>query len=343
MIRKYIGKWLVTYHRLADSIISMLRRLALQLPQAARLPAVFGIGYIIAILIFAILYWVSGLTVGSDNSELRAANILDCIYFSVVTITTLGYGDISPVGFFQKFFVVLETLIGVFAFGLFLTAIGYELSNRQSQIERQSVETKREQYLAGFYRRVTQRISNFLKGYHLRHEAQDPYQTYMFKDMHCLQVEFFKFEIDQYHRKMTNFSSNNPRWSPVASFRVLENSVNDLGNGIQEELDRYRNLMDEVEEIRRTEELIDYLHQIPFSIGFRGTWKTANKSNLRTDPDWLGFTSTLTPIFTDLVKTRNHYLRHAILIDDVSRQSEPESTSTNTSTWRSWFRDYLGL
>jgi len=36
----------------------------------------------------------------------------DAFYFSTTTITTLGYGDITPVGIF-RFFVILEVLMGL--------------------------------------------------------------------------------------------------------------------------------------------------------------------------------------------------------------------------------------
>src|SRR5512137_2933526 len=36
----------------------------------------------------------------------------DAFYFSTTTITTLGYGDITPVGIF-RFFVIIEVLLGL--------------------------------------------------------------------------------------------------------------------------------------------------------------------------------------------------------------------------------------
>jgi len=40
----------------------------------------------------------------------------DAFYFSTTTITTLGYGDITPVGVF-RFFVIIEVLMGVIYLG----------------------------------------------------------------------------------------------------------------------------------------------------------------------------------------------------------------------------------
>jgi hypothetical protein len=45
---------------------------------------------------------------------------LDCVYFSVVTISTLGYGDIIPIGA-SRVFACIETIFG-------LTFVGYAIS-----------------------------------------------------------------------------------------------------------------------------------------------------------------------------------------------------------------------
>ncbi|MBF4695906.1 potassium channel family protein [Fusibacter ferrireducens] len=57
-------------------------------------------------------------------------NLLDSIYFSTVTITTAGYGDISPNGIVPKIIVISELLIGQF---LILIGVGitfHKLSNK---------------------------------------------------------------------------------------------------------------------------------------------------------------------------------------------------------------------
>jgi hypothetical protein len=46
---------------------------------------------------------------------------IDFLYFSAVTITTLGYGDIIPNGRLVRIYVMIETLFGVLIIGLFLS------------------------------------------------------------------------------------------------------------------------------------------------------------------------------------------------------------------------------
>lgn len=46
-------------------------------------------------------------------------DILTCIYYSVVTFTTLGYGDVVPIGF-SRFFAAFEAFTGSFTLALFV-------------------------------------------------------------------------------------------------------------------------------------------------------------------------------------------------------------------------------
>lgn len=54
----------------------------------------------------------------------------DCLYFSTITIATIGYGDIAPNNILTKFFAIFEAIIGViitgFAFGRYFYLISKE-------------------------------------------------------------------------------------------------------------------------------------------------------------------------------------------------------------------------
>lgn len=66
--------------------------------------------YFELIINFAIIYsLVNGIHWGEGKPSL---NIIDALYFSGVTITTLGYGDISPEHWFSQFLAVFEVLCG---------------------------------------------------------------------------------------------------------------------------------------------------------------------------------------------------------------------------------------
>ena len=45
---------------------------------------------------------------------------LDCLYFSVITFTTLGFGDFRPLEGWSRIFAGTEALIGAFMMALFV-------------------------------------------------------------------------------------------------------------------------------------------------------------------------------------------------------------------------------
>jgi len=74
---------------------------------------------------FAVLYLVTRSVGYSLEGPLTSR--IDSLYFSVITITTLGYGDISPISPLGKLLTVTETLMGfimvVLVIGTFLTGM----------------------------------------------------------------------------------------------------------------------------------------------------------------------------------------------------------------------------
>ena len=55
-------------------------------------------------------------------TQKRRLYFLECFYFSVVTVTTLGYGDITPNFWFVKLAASIQSLLGVA-----IVAIGFGL------------------------------------------------------------------------------------------------------------------------------------------------------------------------------------------------------------------------
>jgi len=70
---------------------------------------------IAAVLGFALAYWRWGGLRFSNGSS--GVNLTDCVYMSVVTFTTLGYGDIVPVGY-AKAVACIEVVTGLTFFGI---------------------------------------------------------------------------------------------------------------------------------------------------------------------------------------------------------------------------------
>ncbi|HEC82556.1 MAG TPA: hypothetical protein ENI53_01560 [Thermoplasmatales archaeon] len=75
------------------------------------------------ILFFGTFYWLTGTVTGEGITD----SSFDYYYFSVVTFTTLGFGDIHPVSFTGKLATMLEALTGAFMMALFVLVFGRKM------------------------------------------------------------------------------------------------------------------------------------------------------------------------------------------------------------------------
>jgi voltage-gated potassium channel Kch len=94
--------------------------------------------YILMGLIWALLYLLIAEIVPESFNGMPHASWLEnfaaATYFSFVTITTLGYGDISPVLPLARFLVYMEAIIGVFYMAILVASlIGVRLSDYSMQ------------------------------------------------------------------------------------------------------------------------------------------------------------------------------------------------------------------
>lgn len=109
-------------------------------------PAIFGWSFIALIPVFSLIYCA----IGFEGFSGDPSGFVDFTYFSAVTVTTLGYGDIYPKSEFARFIVSLEVLLGVVCAGLFLNACSYRLSARTAAEEKavHGLALRRERYEA---------------------------------------------------------------------------------------------------------------------------------------------------------------------------------------------------
>ncbi len=97
--------------------------------------------YISVVLICALIY------VSVPEMFKEKITLGDSLYFSVVTITTLGYGDLSPISDFGKAIAALEAFLGVVLMGLFLLSV----SNQQiEKEERKRIDAAKENLKAQY-------------------------------------------------------------------------------------------------------------------------------------------------------------------------------------------------
>lgn len=81
-------------------------------------------GYILINLLFASLYLLVGVEHLSGSEELEGWDVFFyCFYFSTQTLTTVGFGNISPMGHASNILAAAEAMVGLvgFAFGTGIT------------------------------------------------------------------------------------------------------------------------------------------------------------------------------------------------------------------------------
>ena len=80
------------------------------------------------------------LTPGSFNGiapGMESLRFYEFIYFSLVTITTLGYGDTSPTNLIAGFFAGMEALVGVFYIAILVASLVGDFMSRNNVREGQ--------------------------------------------------------------------------------------------------------------------------------------------------------------------------------------------------------------
>lgn len=90
-------------------------------------PVAIGFFYLLLIPAFGVIYYLN------PSFWKEPLTVIQSVYFSVVTITTLGYGDIAPQTEPSRVAASLEALLGIVTIGLFLNAVA-----RQSSEDKES-------------------------------------------------------------------------------------------------------------------------------------------------------------------------------------------------------------
>ena len=79
--------------------------------------------------------------------SVEGLNIIDSLYLSIMTLTTVGYGDITPVTDSGKIFTSFYVLIGVGIIGIFIRAIIQGAGDRITAQSSQNHIRNHEQHL----------------------------------------------------------------------------------------------------------------------------------------------------------------------------------------------------
>lgn len=105
--------------------------------------ALLGLNFAILVLAFAWVHSRIGLMDFSTGVPRATKDFGDALYFSVITITTLGYGDFAPIGV-GRTVAALQALMGYFTLGM-LVSTGYQFISPHTDIGARSASEQRDE------------------------------------------------------------------------------------------------------------------------------------------------------------------------------------------------------
>jgi hypothetical protein len=81
------------------------------------------------LLILTVSHWAFSQELGLAGAESRVENLWDAFYFTTVTLTTLGYGDITPTTEIGRIVVGVEALLGFVLFATLASTVFRKFSS----------------------------------------------------------------------------------------------------------------------------------------------------------------------------------------------------------------------
>lgn len=123
------GNTTILYFYLATLILLIISKKAFDLDLFVSYVFLFVFGF----LIFALIYGTIGTYLFRiDFTGINS--IYDALYFTIVTYSTVGYGDISPKTVFAKFFVISMIIVGLVVFATSITVIAYNINRHLKRV-----------------------------------------------------------------------------------------------------------------------------------------------------------------------------------------------------------------
>jgi inward rectifier potassium channel len=115
---------------------------------------------------FAVLYFLMGPgSIHGSEAPTEAGRFLNCFFFSGHTLTTVGYGTLSPVGVSANLTATLEALVGLLAFAVITGLLVARASRPSARIEfsRNALIAPYENGQALMFRVANQRSNNLME------------------------------------------------------------------------------------------------------------------------------------------------------------------------------------
>ena len=76
---------------------------------------------------YAIGYWY--------YSEVEGWSLVQCVYFAVVTCTTIGYGDLTPTSDGSKAFTIVYAFVGVLGVMFAIEEVGHWMAEQKRKLD----------------------------------------------------------------------------------------------------------------------------------------------------------------------------------------------------------------
>mmetsp|Transcript_4778 Transcript_4778/g.11899 ORF Transcript_4778/g.11899 Transcript_4778/m.11899 type:complete len:342 (+) Transcript_4778:3436-4461(+) len=102
-------------------------------------PLLMSIYFVVGMIVFTVWWDLSG---------------IDALYFFVVTVTTIGYGDILPNGYGQQAFTACYILIGLVLLGYMMTVLAVFITDRHQKLITKASNMTEEQLEEETFRRT---------------------------------------------------------------------------------------------------------------------------------------------------------------------------------------------
>ncbi len=146
--------------------LSKIKRLSFVNPNIMRM--ILLIFWIILIAHFVACGWIilEGVSVEQENSM----QYLNAFYWTITTLTTIGYGDITPSGKFQIIYTIFVEIIGAGLYGFIIGNIANLIAN---------IDVARAQH-----RNKLEKINTFMQYRNIPHSLQkrvDDYYNYLWE------------------------------------------------------------------------------------------------------------------------------------------------------------------
>lgn len=147
------------YKRRGETMKKFLKKLTNQKP------LVYGICYLSLIPLYAIIF-----TFFLPESSLKLNDhmpgFFSNLYLSIITITTLGYGDITPLGKVGQLLTASEAVLGVILVGLFLNSLshqhGIEVQENEKKIQQRRTKVRAIERFSAFNQLVELKIKRYM-------------------------------------------------------------------------------------------------------------------------------------------------------------------------------------